>query len=193
MFNSSPFSLGQLPTVPLSGPSKLEKIVTILGKCVDAALPIVDATSEVRAKKHHRRTDEELNHDTTGTDKSVHDFQCCKQIPLSAAMNCAQSVPGVYVLYLNGSPMKCGRASYSGGVSWRLRQYYNLNYDDRARMGDYWSISPNNRDNIMVSWQCCPPSKCHELEYKLFQKYGKGAWAQRAPASCDTDSWELLI
>lgn len=193
MFNSNPFSLGQLPTATFSGANKIECLVNTIGKCINAALPVVEAASEIHTKKHHRRTDEELNQDTSGTDKFAKDFQHRKQMPLSAAMNCAQSSPGVYVLYLNGIPMKCGRASYSGGVSWRLRQYYNLNYDNRARMGDYWSVSPQNRNNIMVSWQCCPPSKCHELEYKLFKKYGKGAWAQRAPVSCDTDSWALLI
>lgn len=193
MFSLKPFSLEQLPTAPLSRPSKLENLLNTFNKCVDAAVPVVDTVSEYHAKKHHRRTDEELSYDTSGTDKFAKDFQHHKQMPLSAAINSAQNSPGVYVLYLNGVPMKCGRASYSGGVSWRLSQYYNLNYDNRARMGDYWSVSPENRDNIMVSWQCCPPSKCHELEYKLFRKYGKGAWALRAPVSCDTDSWKLLI
>lgn len=45
----------------------------------------------------------------------------------------------------------------------------------------------------MVSWQCCPVSKCKELEYKLFAKYGKGPWGLRAPAKCPDNSWELLI
>ena len=193
MFDTHPSTSNQVPIAPLSNQSSAERLVTIIGKCINAALPLVETASEIYAKKRHRRTDEELSRDSSGTDKNATDYQYRKQMPLPAAINCAQSVSGVYVLYLNGTPMKCGRASYSGGVAWRLRQYYNLNYDDRARIGDYWSVSQENRDRVMVSWQCCPASKCHELEYKLFQKYGKGAWAHRAPVACNTNSWDLLI
>lgn len=83
-------------------------------------------------------------------------------------------------------------AAYGQGLAWRFTQYYNLNYDDKARAGEYWSIIEENRDEVRVSWQACPESKCEELEYKLFQKYGKGKWAQRAPRQAG-DSWELRI
>lgn len=89
--------------------------------------------------------------------------------------------------------MKCGRAAYSQGIRWRFVQYYNLNYDNKARSKDYWSISKANRDRIKVSWQACIISKCKELEYKLFRKYGKGEWAKRAPTNCSEDSWPLFI
>lgn len=141
----------------------------------------------------HRRTDAELEMDESGIDKSPSDYQYQKNVRLSEARNIANGMPGVYVLYLDDSVMKCGRAAYKSGVRWRLAQYYNLNYDDRARRGDYWSVTEENRDHIMVSWQCCPVSKCRELEYKLFKKYGKGIWAKRAPQHCDMDTWELLI
>lgn len=171
----------------------LGKIMTALGSGFCAAEPLVKGIR----KKHHRRSDDELNQDSSGTEKSPKSFQCEQNIPLSSAINCAESTPGVYVLRLNGNVMKCGRASFDkgsvSGVVWRLRQYYNLNYDDRARAGEYWSVNLKNRDKITVSWQCCPVSKCHELEYKLFKKYGKGQWAHRAPNSCLEDSWELLI
>lgn len=141
----------------------------------------------------YRRTDEELEQDKSGLDKNPTDFSYETKVLLSDAIHEAPSAPGVYILWLNGSVMKCGRASYSGGVRWRFAQYYNLNYDNKSRAGNHWSVSEENRDFIKVSWQCCPPSKCHELEYKLFKKYGKGPWAERAPNSCDTNSWQLLI
>lgn len=144
-------------------------------------------------KSKIRRTDEELSKDTTGTDRPARSFEHDNRVPLSVAVHQASNSPGVYILWLNESVMKCGRAAYKDGVHWRFTQYYNLKYDDRARSGDYWSVSPENRDDIVVSWQCCPVSKCKELEYKLFQKYGKGPWAHRGPASCTDDSWELLI
>lgn len=142
---------------------------------------------------HRRRTDEELEKDNIDSNKKPRDFQCRKKIKLSNAIYDADTYTGVYILYLNGKVMKCGRAAYQTGVRWRLKQYYNLNYDDRARKGYLWSVTMENRDDIEVSWQCCPVSKCKELEYKLFQKYGKGEWAYRAPAKCDKDEWELLI
>ena len=81
--------------------------------------------------------------------------------------------------------MKVGSAEI--GVSQRMNQYYNLNpYCGLSEITD------TNREDISVVWQNCPKSKCNELESKLFQKYGKGAWAKRAPHSSD-DSWELLI
>lgn len=141
----------------------------------------------------NRRTDSELENDSTGLDLKARDYQFQKNVSLSQAVDLAESTPGVYVLYLNGRVMKCGRAAYGQGIHWRFQQYYSLNYDDKARQHDYWSISPANRDSVMVSWQCCPVSKCKELEYKLFQKYGKGPWGLRAPQNCSEDSWELLI
>lgn len=140
-----------------------------------------------------RRSDSELEQDRSGTNLKPRDFQYATKVPLSQAVSQAESTTGVYVLYLNGQVMKCGRAAYGQGIHWRLQQYYSLNYDDRARKHDYWSISPENRDSVMVSWQCCPVSKCKELEYKLFRKYGKGPWGLRAPVSCSDDSWEVLI
>ncbi len=140
-----------------------------------------------------RRTDSELEKDRAGVNQSARSFQYQQNVRLPDAVDMAENAPGVYVLYLNGSVMKCGRAAYGQGVHWRLQQYYSLNYDDRARDKDYWSVSPQNRDSVMVSWQCCPVSKCKELEYKLFRKYGKGPWGLRAPQSCSEDSWELLI
>ena len=140
-----------------------------------------------------RRTDADLEKDRTDINKKPEDFQCKKKIRLSDAIHEADTCTGVYIIYLNNSVMKCGRAAYGQGVRWRLVQYYNLNYDDRARKGDYWSISKENRDDVYVSWQCCPVSKCKELEYKLFKKYGKGQWAKRGPASCESDTWKLLI
>ena len=144
-------------------------------------------------KKRVRRTDEELEKDKTGIDRTAKSFDHDDSVPLSAAMNQASNDPGVYILWLNGVAMKCGRSSQNGGVKKRLLEYYGLRYDDRARDGDYWSVSPENREDVVVSWQCCPISKCHELEYKLFKKYGKGPWALRAPNACNEDSWELLI
>lgn len=145
------------------------------------------------AKKKVRRSDEELSKDKTGIDKEAKSYEYDNSVPLSSAMNRASNKPGVYILWLDGAAMKCGRSSQNGGVRKRLLEYYGLRYDDRARAGDYWSVSPENREDVVVSWQCCPISKCHELEYKLFKKYGKGPWALRAPNTCDEDSWELLI
>ena len=141
----------------------------------------------------NRRTDAELERDRTGLNQRARDFQYREHVRLSEALEIAESTPGVYILFLNGNVMKCGRAAYGQGIHWRFQQYYSLNYDDRARNKDYWSVSPSNRDSITVSWQCCPVSKCKELEFKLFRKYGKGPWGLRAPQSCSEDSWELLI
>ena len=141
----------------------------------------------------NRRTDAELERDRTGLNRRARDFQYRERVRLPEALEIAESTPGVYILFLNGKVMKCGRAAYGQGIHWRFQQYYSLNYDDRARNKDYWSVSPSNRDSIMVSWQCCPVSKCKELEFKLFRKYGKGPWGLRAPQSCSENSWELLI
>lgn len=140
-----------------------------------------------------RRTDEELSMDQTGVDRPAKSFDHDDSVPLSVAMNRASNEPGVYILWLNGVVMKCGRSSQTGGVRKRLLEYYRLDYDKRAKAGEYWAVTEDNRDDVVVSWQCCPISKCHELEYKLFQKYGKGPWAHRAPNNCAEDSWELLI
>jgi hypothetical protein len=147
--------------------------------------------NNLKAKK--RRSDEELSKDKTDIERPVKSFDHDTNVPLSIAIQRAESSPGVYILWLNGCVMKCGRSSQGGGVRKRLQEYYRLDYDNRAKQGDYWSVTAENREDIVVSWQCCPISKCHELEYKLFKKYGKGPWAQRAPESCDEDSWELII
>lgn len=198
MFTFEPISPFQ--TAPYTDESKwqkAEKIISKISRCVNAALPAVKTVAKGIEKASHRRTDEELESCYTDTDKRPKEFQHEQGIPLSVAIYSADNRPGVYVLRLNGQVMKCGRASYdkgsSCGVAWRLRQYYNLCYDDRSRKGECWSVNSGNRDKITVSWQCCPVSKCHELEYKLFKKYGKGPWAHRAPISCGQDSWKLLI
>lgn len=142
-----------------------------------------------------RKTDSDFENSVSKANEgSPRDYQYRSNIPLSIAIDEAASKPGVYVLILNGKVMKCGRAAYGQGIRWRLRQYYNLNYDNKAREGQHWSVSNENKDDIRVSWQCCPASRCQELEYKLFQKYGKGPWARRAPSSIgNNDDWELLI
>ena len=156
-------------------------------KVAQARAKVANITTKTRS------TDAQFASNAEGMDKSPSDFQCVRTVPLSSAIDMADDQPGVYILYLNGKVMKCGRAAYSNGVRWRLSQYYNLNYDNRARCGEYWSVSEENRDNITVSWQCCPQAVCQELEYKLFEKYGKGPWAHRAPKFCTDDRWKLLI
>lgn len=188
-FKSAP----TLANAPLKGPDKLELFEDRFNRYTSAPLHIMDTALSLDGVSRHRRTDAELERDTTGLNKSAEEYQHRNHIPLPQALSLAESSPGVYILRLDGKVMKCGRASYSQGVPWRLRQYYNLNYDDRARGGEHWSVSRENRDRVSVSWQCCPPSKCHELEYKLFRKYGKGPWANRAPDYCAEDSWRLLI
>ncbi|MBE6912735.1 MAG: hypothetical protein E7473_09440 [Ruminococcaceae bacterium] len=140
-----------------------------------------------------RRTEEELSTDTTGLDKSPSSYQRKTHVPLNDAMFDAENTPGVYVLWLSGVAMKCGRSSQNGGVRKRLQEYYGLRYDKRAQTGEHWAVSYENRDDVLVSWQCCPISKCNELEYKLFRKYGKGPWAHNAPNYTGSDTWELLI
>lgn len=166
-----------------------KKVAEERAKIADAREKLSNGSVSYRA----RRTDSELESDTTGLSKRPRDFQYRKGVSLKEALHIANNETGVYILYLNGSVMKCGRAAYGQGIHWRFQQYYSLKYDDRARNGDYWSVSPENRDKVTVAWQCCPVSKCKELEYKLFKKYGKGAWAIRGPESCSSDSWELLI
>lgn len=144
-------------------------------------------------KNRIRRTDEELSKDKTDTDRPANSFDYNTNVPLSDAIHQASTSPGVYILQLNDCVMKCGRSSQLGGVRKRLLEYYRLDYDKRAKNGEYWAVTTENRDSIVVSWQCCPISKCHELEYKLFKKYGKGLWALRAPTDCNEDTWELLI
>lgn len=141
----------------------------------------------------HRSTKEEFRSNRTGMDRSPSTYSVARRVSLSRACNDAPRESGVYVLYLHGQVMKCGVATYSQGLQWRFTQYYNLNYDDRDRDGEYWSVSPDNRDDVEVSWQACPKRVCDELEYKLFQKYGKGPWAKRAPSKLATDEWKLLI
>ncbi len=151
-----------------------------------------EQVSQLR-EKMHRRTHEEFGADRTGMDCRPEDFSISRGDYLSDAVSSAPGEPGVYILYLYGRVMKCGVASYGQGIRWRFTQYYNLNYDNKARCGDYWSVSPENRDSITVAWQACPPRVCNELEYKLFKKYGKGPWAKRAPVASYTNEWKLLI
>lgn len=145
------------------------------------------------SNSRHRSTKEEFRSNCTGMDMQPESYSTARRVPLSMACDDAPGEPGVYILFLHGAVMKCGVATYSQGLRWRFTQYYNLNYDDRARSGEYWSVSPDNRDDIEVSWQACPKRVCDELEYKLFRKYGKGPWAKRAPSSLATDEWKLLI
>lgn len=144
-------------------------------------------------KSRTRRTDEDLENDTSGLDRNPNDFSIGRGISLEQSLNEAPGETGVYVIYLDGSVKKCGRAAYGQGLHWRFQQYYSLQYDNRARAGDYWSITPENRDRIQVSWQACPTSKCKELESKLFDRYGSGDWAKRRPQYCSDNTWELLI
>ena len=150
-------------------------------------------SSSSSSSSRHRGTKEEFRSNRTGMDRRPDSYSIRKNVLLSRACNIAPSESGVYILFLHGEVMKCGVATYSQGLQWRFTQYYNLKYDDRARDGEYWSVSPDNRDDVKVSWQACPKRGCDELEYKLFRKYGKGPWAKRAPSSLATDEWELLI
>ncbi len=172
----------------------LDDLLSTISNCVNTVASAGETLKSYSdGRKQIRRTEAEIHSDLSGTDKSPYEFQYSMGVPLHVAINMAQNIPGVYVLYLNGKVMKCGRASYESGVAWRLRQYYNLSYDKRSRSGELWSVNEENREQITVSWQCCPVSKCGELESKLFEKYGKGEWAKRAPISHSIDSWELLI
>ena len=141
----------------------------------------------------HRGTKEDFRKDMSNMEKDPRSFSIGREVYLNAATMQAPSQEGVYIIYLDGEVMKCGTVTYSQGLLWRFTQYYNLNYDDKARDGNYWSVSPENRDREKVSWQACPKRVCDELEYKLFSKYGKGRWAKRAPEKLATDEWELLI
>ena len=154
---------------------------------------ISGTTSSKNTASKHRSTKEDFRKDMTNINKAPSSFSLGREVYLKDAIYRAPSQEGVYIIYLDGKVMKCGTATYSQGLRWRFTQYYNLNYDNKARQGDYWSINPENRDRVKVSWQACPKRVCDELEYKLFKKYGKGDWAKRAPASLATDEWVLLI
>lgn len=159
---------------------------------VNIANTIADVTQVIMGN-NHRRSDADISRSTAGLRTNPSHYQVMQNIPLKDATRMASNQPGVYVLRLNGQVMKCGRAVYGSGVRWRMQQYYNLGYDDRAQHGNYWAVSPTNRDQVTVSWQCCPESKCKELEAKLFDKYGKGPWGLRAPALTNDDTWGLRI
>lgn len=139
-----------------------------------------------------RRTDADFENIIQNAGDSNQKYSYKIKIPLRDAATIAPSCPGVYILWLDNIAQKCGRVVYCGGLKWRFTQYYNLNYDSKAQKGDYSSITPQNRDDILVSWQTCPINKCRELESKLFSKYGKGPWAKRRPY-CDKNTWELVI
>ena len=171
------------------------KAKDIFGKIVSGTTGFagnIFADASASAKKT-RRTDDELSKVTKGLEKRPEDYSVRRGVSLRQAASSAPSHEGVYVIYLDGMVMKCGRAAYGQGLRWRFTQYYNLNYDDRARKKDYWSVSSQNRDRVTVSWQACPVSKCKELEAKLFRKYGKGPWGLRAPSGCSDDTLKLLI
>ena len=61
----------------------------------------------------NRRTDAELERDRTGLNQRARDFQYREHVRLSEALEIAESTPGVYILFLNGNVMKCGRAAYA--------------------------------------------------------------------------------
>jgi len=159
---------------------------------LNAASTIAEV-SQVISSNGHRRSDAAIARSSAGLNATSNSFQVRHNVPLKEAARIADRQPGVYVLRLNGQVMKCGRAVFGAGVRWRMQQYYNLNYDGRAQQGNYWAVSPTNRDMVTVSWQCCPESKCKELEAKLFQKHGKGPWGLRAPAYTNEDTWDLRI
>ena len=170
----------------------------IVGGIVKGGLGLLQKENPKKAGRQgratmRRGTKEDFRKNTIGMDKKPEDFSHQSKVLLSRAKSSAPGEPGVYILWLNGKVMKCGVATYGQGLRWRFTQYYNLNYDDRARRKDYWSVSPDNRDEVEVSWQACPQRACDELEYKLFRKYGKGPWAKRAPSSAGTDEWRVLI
>lgn len=141
---------------------------------------------------YSRRTDDEFEKLSEGENTSADSFQYRENVDLPNAIYIANTQSGVYVLRLDGAVMKCGSA-INPHVRGRLRQYYNLNYDNEARSGNYWSVSPENKDRVTVSWQCCPKSKCRELEARLFKKYGRGPWTKRVPDYNGSDTWKLLI
>lgn len=170
----------------------------VLGEVAKSGFGLLQKEMARQAKQQgrsggHRSTKEEFRRNASGMEKRPEDFSYRTHVPLSRAKSSAPGEPGVYILWLHGRVMKCGVATYGQGLRWRFTQYYNLNYDDRARRKDYWSVSPDNRDEVEVSWQACPQRVCDEMEYKLFRKYGKGPWAKRAPSSLGTDEWRLLI
>ena len=132
-----------------------------------------------------RRTDDEVSRQPLNwprTEASGVDVHSGSLYEAAHGTNCT----GVYILWLYGQIMKCGSAEI--GVAQRMNQYYNLN--QACGLNKY--INMKNRDQITVEWQDCPRGKCNELESKLFRKYGKGPWAERAPHSTD-DTWDLLI
>lgn len=139
-----------------------------------------------------RRTDADFENETSDICGSAHDYPYQNKILLRDAMSTAPSDTGVYILWLDNVAQKCGRVVYGGGLKWRFTQYYNLNYDAKAQKGVYSSVTPKNRDRVFVSWQVCPVSKSRELESKLFDKHGKGAWAKLRP-HCKNNTWELII
>ena len=94
-------------------------------------LDLLNKTFE--AGKRKRRTDIEFENDASEINMRPSDFQVVKNMPLSVAKTLSQAHEGVYILYLNGAVMKCGRAAYGQGIKWRFTQYYNLNYDERAQ------------------------------------------------------------
>lgn len=153
----------------------------------------ITEVSQTNSNNSHRRSDAAIANSTAGLHANPNSYQVMHNILLGNAIRLANNQPGVYVLRLNGKVMKCGRAVYSAGVRWRLQQYYNLKYDGRAQHGDQWSVTSANRNQVRVSWQCCPESKCKELEAKLFHKYGKGPWGLRAPGLTQEDTWPLRI
>lgn len=98
-------------------------------KVAQARAKVANITTKTRS------TDAQYASNAEEMDKSPSDFQCVRNVPLSSAIDMADNQPGVYILYLNGKVMKCGRAAYSNGVRWRLSQYYNLTGQDAVNTG----------------------------------------------------------
>ncbi len=114
-----------------------------------------------------------------------------RHIPLgeTARVGGGPSEPGVYILHLRGRVMKVGSAEI--GIQKRMQQYYSGN----PWCGLNHCITEHNREQVTVTYQCCPAAACRELESKLFDKYGPVTvlpWAQRRP-HCSDNKYVLQI
>ena len=93
-------------------------------------------------------------------------------VPLRYAQETAPAETGVYRLYLDGELMKVGKATYKGGLRWRLKQYWN-GHPDTA--GPARQIIQERKDDVRVSWTLCTRGECRDLETAMFDEAG-GAW-----------------
>lgn len=139
-----------------------------------------------------RRTDEELANNQIGLELLAEDYLHGKGYSLlDARTEVYYGKPGVYVIWLNGKVMKCGRAVKLGE---RLGQYYRIAHDKRAQEGNSQTITLSTRDDVVVDFQHCPLSKITELEARLTDRYGKGPWASRNSSwGNKSETWKLLI